>query len=147
MYNEQILDQILEGTLQNNQNHLCGTYKGFHVTINKYAYMLRVRISAIHSDHHEINQLEKFLTEQIRTQKHLISASLEKHNISLNIKSPIMKKAVPEHLNSNILPIISYLDQHGFVSGCMDCGKDTSKLTCEEIYFEFFYLCETCKNK
>ena len=55
-----------------------------------------------------------------------------------------MQGKIPEILNTELMPVISYLASNGYRSGCEQCGSTDSYVSCCEVNGDARTLCQNC---
>ena len=126
MYSERIRSQILSGCLADFPGYLYGVYQGYHISVQRAEMrykILMVKINA--SSEIDINNanLAQFLMNQKNISKRIIKVQVYPNVIMLQIEVGIMQGKIPEILNRELVPIISYLASNGYRSGCEQCGS------------------------
>lgn len=151
MSKKKIFSKILGGCLQESKYCLYGKYKGFYITIktlnssNNYQYTVKINA---YSSYDENNvKLNSFLQKQVSLSKKLINATAYDHFLTMTVKAPFLAKNLPELLNSHIIPVVDYLCNNQYISGCEYCGTTESTLDCYEINASPYYICDNCKNE
>ena len=142
MLKENLLVQVLDGTLTDYKKHATGVYKNFYICIDFKEPFYFTRINAILSSETK-EQLTIFLTDAKKELRHLKSFELKDNEVLLAIVQPNFKKNVPSILNSVIGPIVNFLSENHYISGCGKCGSE-EPLYCKEIQKQHHLYCEGC---
>ena len=145
MFKDSIRSKILGGNLQDAKNYIYGCYKGFYLTIEMASGQYIVTIMANASFDENNVQLSTFLQQQKNLSNKIISAQAYKNSLNMIIKAPALAKNVADTINTLVSPIIDYLYNNQYNSGCEHCGN-TEDLNCYEVNGRPAYLCENCKN-
>lgn len=148
MLSKKLCSQLLDGGLTDHKKYLSGSCKGFHVTVSTTENgMYCFRISA-HSENdpenaalHAFAESRKEVTPQIR------SVNVYPNQLIILSTRTVLIKKVPAHLNEAILPIIDFLAENNYVSGCMQCGTQEAQVDCYEINGIHQYLCSNCVGR
>lgn len=147
MVNETIRTQILGGCLQDNSKHLAGNYKGYYVTIESAPgeYIIKINANALNDPGNQ--QLNRFL-EQYRNSENPVS-KIQTHTYMcvLWIPEPQLETAIPVILNKTINPVIDYLAENSYSSGCDKCGNSAETLNCYEINGGHHFQCQRCGHE
>ncbi len=151
MSKKKIISRILGGCLQESKYCLYGKYKGFYITIeplnasNDYQYIVKINA---YSSYDENNvKLNSFLQKQVSLSKKLKNAAAYERYLVMNLKAPFLARSLPDLLNSHIIPVVDYLCNNQYISGCEYCGTTESTLNCYEINASPYYICDSCKNE
>lgn len=147
MIKENLRAQILGGCLRDAKDHMSGNYKGYYLTVCTNNTQYFVMLNA-HSANDEGNgMLAAFLQKQKESNKNLVEYKTYAHAVLLTIKSPNLAKNVPEAINSVVEPIVDYLINGMYESGCDCCGSTSETVNCYEINGGFHYICENCVSQ
>lgn len=147
MVKENIREQILGGCLQDFKKHLAGNYRGFYITLEvapNGQYIAKINASSANDPNN--GQLNSFLTQQKEFLKQIIQIQTYAHTCVLSIRIPNLAKNIPEVVNSAVCPVIDYLVNYNYISGCGECGNPNEPLNCYEINGGYHYLCNNCIN-
>lgn len=148
MINEKLRVQILGGCLQDYKDHATGTYKGYHTTLwmNGNAQYL-VMINAHSANDSGNQQLNAFLQQQKKEVKHFVDFKTYDYSVLMVIQSPNLAKNVPTVLNEAIDPVINYLMNGVYESGCGFCGSTSESLDCYNVNGGFHHACHNCSTQ
>lgn len=146
MLKEKLRAKILDGCLYDSKTYLYGCCKGFYLTIQSVTgqYIVKISASSPFNDNNE--QLNIFLHHQLDASKKITNIAVYQNFLSITIKSPSLLKNVPDTLNLFIQPIIDYLVNNHYLSGCEYCGTTSEIPKCYEINGQPHFLCDTCKG-
>jgi len=144
MMKEKLRSQILGGALQDYKKHLAGSYRGFYITVDFISPQYIVRINASSPNDEGNAALKAFAEQQKTANKHLNNVAIYDHAIVLSIRMPNLAKNIPSTLNGIIEPIINYLINGIYSSGCENCGNALEQISCYEINGQHHYICEAC---
>lgn len=147
MIKEKIRSQILNGSLQDYKKHLAGSYRGFYITVDLISPSYIVRINASSPNDEGNAALQTFIEQQKNANKHLTKVDVYNHTVALTISSPNLLKNLPNVLNNIIEPIINYLSNGAYSSGCENCGNSMTQVECYEINGLHHYVCESCVSE
>lgn len=147
MLNAKLSSQVLGGCLQNTKKCMYGNYKGFYLTIEPSDSQYIIKINASSSDDPDNTQLNSFLRNQKNSVKQIADVQTESYYLVITFRTPNLAKNVPNTINGIVEPIIQYLINGAYVSGCENCGSAMESLNCYEINQGYHYLCETCTNE
>lgn len=139
-----IRSKILGGQLRESQNALFGNYKGYYIT---FAFMTNpyiVKVNAFSPSDEKNAQLASFLAKQKENIKGLLEVEVSDFFFVLSIKTSALMKNLPSSVNGIVDPIINYLGENGYTSGCEECGSSTETLSCYEINGGHYFLCSAC---
>lgn len=147
MLKEKLRSKVLNGSLNDSKTYLYGCYKGFYLTIQSVSgqYIIRINVRSPFQDNNA--QLNTFLQRQMDLSKKIINAAAYPNFLNLTIKGPALAKNIPDTLNSFINPVIDYLVNNQYRSGCEYCGTTEVPLNCYEINGRTHYLCDGCKGE
>ncbi len=142
MLKETLLSQVLDGTLKDYKKHLSGVYEDYYICIDfkEPFYFTRINVVFPSSDK---DHLETFLASTKKKLRHLKAFELNDSELVLAIVQPNFKKNVPTVLNTVIKPIIEFLAENNFTSGCGKCGSD-EPVYCTEVKKQHHHYCEVC---
>ena len=148
MLSKNLCSQLLDGNLTDHNKYISGTCRGFYVTVNTTENgMYCFKISA-HSDNDPGNAaLRDFAESRKNASKQIQSVQVSNNCITIVSTRTFLIKKVPAHLNEAIMPIIDYLANNCYISGCMQCGTQTSPVDCYDINGTHHYLCSDCVSK
>lgn len=145
MIKEKLRSQILGGALQDYGPYLAGVYRGFYITVDLPAqYVVRINASSPNDEGNAA--LKAFAEQQKTTNKHLNNIAAYNHSIVLAIRTPNLSKNLPTVLNGIIEPIINYMVNGMYSSGCENCGNALEQIHCYEINGQHHYICEACEG-
>lgn len=144
MLKEHLLSQILGGTLTDYKRYLSGVCKDYYICIDFKEPYYAVRINACLADEKMVQVLEEFLVGLKSDKRHLKTVELTEHEITLIVVQPNFKKHVPEILNGIIEPILEYLSENGYRSGCAKCGEEGDVCCVEIEKRQHHLLCKDC---
>lgn len=147
MLNEKIRRQVLNGSLKDCKNHLDGNYKGYNITVHYMQPFYFVNIAASVPEGGDLASLQSFLTQQQVSTKGFGKFNVTAHFIQLSIAMPNLMKSLPKRINDIVDPVINYLINAGYTSGCGNCGDAINPLSKYEINGTYHYLCETCAKE
>lgn len=137
--------QLLDGNLTDRNKYISGTCRGFYVTVNTTENGLYCfRISAHSENDPENAALRAFAESRREITPQIRSVNVSPNQILIISSRTFMIKKVPAHLNEAILPIIDFLAENNYVSGCMHCGTQEKQVDCYEINGVPQYLCSDC---
>lgn len=148
MIKEDLRTEILGGCLQDFKDHDTGNYKGYHITVWMGAnarYLVMINAESANDPGNQ--QLTTFIEKQKETNKHLVDYKVNEYSFLLVIQGPNLIKNLPTVLNESIDPIINYLLNGIYESGCGFCGSTTESLDCYNINGAFFHVCSECSAK
>lgn len=143
-----LCSQLLDGNMTDHDKYICGTCKGFYVTVNiTEKGMFIFQISA-HSESDPGNaSLRDFLENHKNAYKQIQLLNVDNNSITVVSTRTFLAKKIPAHLNNAIMPIIDFLSNSGYVSGCMQCGTQQAQIDCYNINGTHRYLCGECAEK
>lgn len=147
MVKEKLRVKILDGSLQDYKTYLAGIYKGFYIIAEFRQPYYMVSINATSANDANNEMLSAFLLQHKGTVKQLAKAEANAHSVSLSVAAPNLQKNLPDVLNNSISPIINYLVNGNYTSGCENCGDNMQQLHCYEINGLHHYICETCSKE
>lgn len=147
MYKEKIRSQILEGSLQDYPGHMSGRYRGYYVSIQVIDNTFEVKINASLGADENNRNLAQFLKQQENMVKQLLKTEVYSHTVTLHIRMANLGKNIPKVLNETLEPIFQYLVSGGYVSGCEECGRIDTPVTCYEINGRAFTICNDCRGR
>lgn len=147
MFNQKIRSQILGGAFEDSRNYLSGIYRGFHITIAQAAPQYIIKISAKAPANFDPKALDEYLLQLKSKNKNVLDTAVNNYYIVLAIKSPALIKKLPAVINAAIEPLITYLSDYNYESGCEQCGSITEISSCYEINGECYYICENCAKE
>ena len=142
MLKDTLLVQVLDGTLKDYKRHASGVYKDFYICIDFKEPFYFTRINAVFTDESK-ELLFSFLENEKKELRHLKSFELKDSEVLLAIVQPNFKKNIPTVLNSVIDPVMDFLSENHFTTGCGKCGKD-KPVYCSEIKKQHHHYCEAC---
>ncbi|MBQ8802452.1 MAG: hypothetical protein IJZ53_02295 [Tyzzerella sp.] len=147
MVKEKLRAKILDGSLQDYKTYLAGCYRGYHIVIEfrQPYYIVTINASSTNDANNEM--LREFLAQHKGTVKKLAKAEANTHKVSLSVAAPNLQKNLPDVLNNSIAPIINYLVNGNYTSGCENCGDTMQQLHCYEINGLHHYICDTCAKE
>lgn len=145
MLSENLRRQLLDGNMTDHNKYITGTCKGFHVTVNTTENnMYLFKISA-HSENDPGNaNLQSFAESQKTVTKQIQAVNVQDNNITMVVTRAFRAKKIPEHLNAAVMPIIDFLANNNYATGCMQCGTHDSQIDCYDINGRHHYLCSNC---
>lgn len=148
MLSNKLCRQLLNGNMTDHKQYISGTCRGFYVTVNTTGNgMFSFQISA-HSDNDPGNvALRSFVESRKSVTKQIQSVSVNDNYITIVSTRAFLAKKIPEHLNEAIMPIIDYLANNCYVSGCMQCGTQYTQVDCYNINGAHRYLCSNCAGR
>ncbi len=144
MVNETILTQILDGCLQDYSRYLAGNYKGYYITIEPAPGEYIIKINADASNDPGNQQLNRFLEQYKNSENPVSRIQTHTYMCVVWISEPRLETAVPIILNKIINPVIDYLAENGYSSGCDKCGNSSETLNCCEINGGHHFQCRKC---
>lgn len=144
MIKENLREQILGGCLRDAKDHMSGNYKGYYLTVCTNNTQYFVMLNAHSANDAGNGLLNAFLQKQKEGNKSLVDVKTYEYSVLLTIKSPNLAKNIPEVLNGVIEPIVDYLVNGAYESGCDCCGSTTETVNCYEINGGFHYICDNC---
>lgn len=147
MLNAKLSAQVLGGSLQNTKKYMCGNYKGFFITIEPANALYIIKINAGSSEDINNAGLSAFLQQQRTYNKQIRETQTGSHYMVITVKSPNLAKNIPNVINGIVEPVIQYLINGNYVSGCENCGSTTETLNCYEINHGYHYLCTGCAGQ
>lgn len=148
MLGNKLCSRLLDGNMTDHKNYISGTCKGFYVTVNTTANgMFSFQISAHSEDDPENAALREFLESYKSTNKQIQSVKVYHNSVTIVSTRTFLAKKIPAHLNEAIMPVIDFLVNHNYLSGCMQCGTQDAQIECYEINGVHHYLCESCVSK
>ena len=148
MLSKKLCSQLLDGNMTDHNKYISGTCRGFYVTINTTPNgMFSFQISA-HSDNDPENAaLREFVESRKSVTEQIQSFTVYHNSVTIVSTRTFLGKKIPEHLNTAIMPIIDYLANNGYVTGCMQCGTQNAQIDCYDINGAHHYLCSDCVGK
>lgn len=146
MLKEKLRCKVLDGSLSDSKTYLYGCYRGFYLTIQAVSGQYIIRINAISPFNDNNAQLNTFLQKQMDLSKKITNAAAYPNFLNLTVKGPALAKNIPDTLNGFINPVIDYLANNQYRSGCEYCGTTDDELACYEINGKTHYLCDACKG-
>lgn len=147
MFNEKIRAQVLSGSLKDCKNHLAGNYKGYNITLYYVQPFYFVNIAATVPSGGDLTSLQSFLTQQQVAVKGAGKFEVADHFIRLSVAMPNLMRSLPQRINDIVDPVINYLINAGYTSGCGNCGDTINPVSKYEINGSYHYLCETCAKE
>lgn len=148
MLSKKLCRQLLDGNMTDHNNYISGICKGFYVTVNTLENgMFSFQISA-HSENDPGNEaLRNFAESRKSVTEQIQSVTVYNNSITIVSTRTFLAKKIPEHLNEAIMPIIDFLANNFYVTGCMQCGTQTAQIDCYDINGTHHYLCNDCVGK
>ena len=148
MLSKKLCRQLLDGNMTDHNKYISGTCRGFYVTVNTAENgMFRFQISA-HSENDPGNtNLRNFAESRKNTTEQIQSVNVSNNNVTIVLTRTFLAKKIPAHLNEAVMPIIDFLANNCYVSGCMQCGTRNSQIDCYDINDAHLYLCSDCVGK
>lgn len=147
MYSEKIRSQILDGCLADFPGRLSGIYRGYYVSVQNRNGQFEVKVNA--SSEQDVNNagLSRFLANRKTVSKQLLDVQIYTYMVRLLIKGPNLAKNIPTVLNEELMPLFSYLASNGYLSGCEQCGKSDTYVSCYEVNGDAHTLCQNCRGE
>lgn len=149
MIKEKLRTQILDDSLRDFKDHLSGIYKGYYMTliatVGNGQYI--VTINAYSANDAGNAQLAAFLQNQKEVNKKISDVKVYTYCAVLTVKCPNLLKNLPATLNETIDPVINYLLNGAYVSGCNRCGSTAESIGCYEINGGYHYICDNCAGE
>ena len=148
MLSKKLCSQLLDGNLTDHNTYISGTCKGFCVTINTTPNgMYSFQIGA-HSESDPGNaELRDFVEARKNVTNQIQSVNVSNNNITIVSTRTFLGKKIPAHINEAIMPVIDFLANNGYASGCMECGTQDAPIDCYDINGTHHFLCNECVNK
>lgn len=147
MLKEKLRLQLLNGSLVDHKTYLAGNYKGYRLVVDFRSPLYIVNIHASAPNEEALISLQSFLVQHKNHIKQLTKAEARRNSITLSVARPNLAKNLPSVLNSVIDPLINYLSDVGYTSGCGNCGNINESLSCYEVNGLHHYLCDTCARQ
>ena len=142
MLKDTLLSQVLDGTLKDYKKHVTGVYRDFYICIDFKEPFYFARINVVITEENK-EALLLFLENKKKELRHLKVFEVKDHELLLAIVQPNFKKNIPTVLNNAIEPILNFLVENHFVTGCGKCGKD-EPVYCTEMKKQHHHYCEAC---
>ena len=147
MLKEKLRLQVLNGTLADYKNYMAGSYRGYYILVDFHSPNYIVNIHASAPSEESLLSVQSFLDQHRNQVKQLTKTELRKNSITLIVATPNLAKNLPSALNSAIEPLISFLSDLGYTSGCGNCGNSNEPTSCYEVNGLHHYLCDTCARE
>ena len=147
MIKEKLRSQILNGSLQDYQRHLAGSYRGFYMTVDFVSPHYFVTINTSSPNDERNAALKTFAEQQKVSNKHLAKVDVYNHAVMLTIKAPNLAKNLPTVMNGIVEPIVNYMINNTYSSGCESCGSSVEQIECYEINGLHHHICGTCAGE
>lgn len=141
---ENLRSQILGGQLHGSKNVLSGNYRGYYITFEMTNASYVVKVNASSPSDEKNAQLGAFLLKQKEEIKGLLDTQVYDYCLVLNLKAANLLKNMPGIVNGIVEPVLDYLMNYGYVSGCEQCGNTAETLSCYEINGGYHFLCSSC---
>ncbi|MCH5192044.1 MAG: hypothetical protein J1F23_07760 [Oscillospiraceae bacterium] len=148
MLNAKACSQLLDGNLTDHKKYISGTCRGFYITVSPMKNgTYNLQISA-HSDNDPGNAaLRNFVESRKNVTKQIQSVNVYNNTVTIVLKGVAFLNKLPAHINEAVMPIIDYLTQNGYASGCMQCGTQNAQIGCYDINGVHHYMCSECAGK
>ena len=146
MSQKQINSQILGGHLMQLKTHLAGNYKGFYLVVEPGKEQYIVTIAACRHGGEGREELKEFLRQHQEIKRQISGFSVETYEVKLSIQIR-GEEGIPELMNGVMEPLLDYLLEKGYTSGCQKCGQPVSLTDQYEIGKDYCYLCHTCAEQ
>ncbi|MCI8639161.1 MAG: hypothetical protein HFG41_08475 [Coprococcus sp.] len=146
MINETIRTQILDGCLRDYPKYLAGNYRGYYITIESAPGEYIIKVNASTPGDPNNQQLNVFLNQYSALDNPVSKIQTYMYMCVIWIPEPQLEAEIPEILNRTICPILDYLSQHNYISGCDKCGNASETLNCCEIDGGYHFQCRNCTN-
>ena len=148
MLSKKLCSQLLDGNMTDHNKYISGTCRGFYVTINTTPNgMFSFQISAHSENDPENAALREFIESRKNVTEQIQSFTVYHNSVTIVSTRTFLGKKIPEHLNTAIMPIIDYLANNGYATGCMQCGTQNAQIDCYDINGAHHYLCSDCVGK
>ena len=146
MLTEKVRSQILGGCMRDFKTYLAGYCGGFFTIIHFQNGRYELKISAWSQEDPDGTQLGGFLAQQKAQNSRILDFKLFPKYFTLTMKVPSLAKNIPDAVNSTAGPILGYLQNFHYSSGCESCGT-TENIGCYEINGTAFHLCDSCLSQ
>ena len=148
MLGKKLCSQLLDGNMTDHNKYISGTCKGFYITINASENGMFVFQISAHSENDPGNTLLRdFMESRKNASEQIQSVSVSNNSITVVSTRTFLAKKIPEHLNAAIMPVIDFLSENNYVSGCMQCGTQDAPVDCYDVNGAHHYLCPECAGK
>lgn len=147
MLKEKLRLQVLNGALQDYKTYMQGTFRGFHVLVSFQNPSYIVKINAVSENPEHLPMLQAFLQEHQKATKLLNNINATAQCVTLTIGAPSLAKKLPEVLNLSIIPVVNWLVENGYSSGCAICGDTMVQSSCYSVNGTYHYICDTCAQQ
>ncbi|GFI29296.1 hypothetical protein IMSAGC013_00682 [Lachnospiraceae bacterium] len=144
MLQQELCSELLSGSLQLYGDHMAGEYKGYYIMIEPENGQYIVTVAA-HLPEAENNDIVKnFLREQQREQEQITGCQTEKYMVRFSVQIEKKEKNISAVINSAVEPLIAYLSENHYISGCRNCGRPVSLANRHKVSDGYCYLCSEC---
>lgn len=147
MLKEKLCAEVLGGVLRDSGNYMSGIYRGYYIVIQLENGQYVVKINAGSENDENNIQLSGFLQQQQMLMKQIAGTQTSPHFVKIMIRQPNLLKNVPAAINSCIEPVIHYLLNGGYTSGCEGCGSTTESLSFYDVNGGHHYFCNSCAGE
>lgn len=148
MLSKKLCSELLDGNMTDHNKYISGTCKGFYVTVsNTQNGMFVFQISAHSEDDPGNAALRDFVESCKSGTKQIQSVSVNNNSVTVVVTRTFLAKKIPAHLNDAIMPVIYFLSNNRYVSGCMQCGTQNFPVDCYDINGMHLYMCSDCVGK
>lgn len=147
MLKEKLRAEVLGGALRDAGNHMSGIYRGYYIVIELENGQYVVKINASSENDENNIRLSGFLQQQQTIMKQITGTQASPHFVKVMIRQSNLLKNVPAAINSCIEPVIQYLLNGGYASGCEGCGSTMESLNFYEVNGGHHYFCSSCAGE
>ena len=147
MYSEKVRAELLSGSLIDHKNHYAGYCQGYYLTMVPQAEGYRLTVNASKQEDPGNAALYAFLERARGENKKIVSVGVSPYRFFVMIKAVVSQKKIPDQVNGVMEPILRYIAQQGYTSGCGCCGTTAATLGCWQANNEILQMCEPCAAK
>ena len=144
MYSEKVRAELLGGALADHKNHYAGYCRGYYMTLVPQAEGYRVTVNASMPNDPGNAALYTFLERARGENKKIVSTGVSPYRFFMVIKAVVSQKKIPEQVNGVMEPILNYLANQGYTTGCGCCGTTAATLGCWQANTEILQMCDPC---
>ena len=144
MYSEKVRAELLGGALADHKNHYAGYCRGYYMTVVPQAEGYRVTVNASTPNDPGNAALYAFLERARGENKKIASVGVSPYRFFVVIKAVVSQKKIPEQINGVMDPILGYIANQGYTTGCGCCGTTAATLSCWQANAEILQMCDPC---
>lgn len=143
-FGEKLRIDLLDGEFVEHKKQVYGICRGYYTVIVPGKDYYWIKINAHSAEDKNNVELYTFLAEKQRGNQVISDFSMAKRYFWVTLDVSYFAEDVSRSVSQMLGLLVSYLEEHGYESGCEACGTTQRSISCYDINGMCHHACDVC---